>query len=80
MRRTVKQPIRRLLAGLAIATAAITGTLIAAPQQDTAWGAPDTTTAVTTSTPGDTAWGIAPADTAWGNPPTAAPYSDTAWG
>lgn len=58
--------LRRIAAGLTLAAAAVTGaaltdTLVASPQGDTTWGAPDT--------PDDTTWGTqpdtAPADTTW---------------
>lgn len=50
--------LRRLAAGLSLAAATATGTAlttdaIAAPQGDTAWGAPDPSTITTL----DTAWG-----------------------
>ena len=82
----MKRPLQRVLAGLALATAAATGTLVAttdataAPVGDTAWGAPATTN--------DTAWGTPPTDGGDATDPGSAgdvvstlvtPF-DTAWG
>jgi hypothetical protein len=53
----VKKPLRRLIAGLTLATAAAAGTLAAtdsAAAADTAWDAPATTQ--------DTGWGTPPVD------------------
>lgn len=69
--------LRRIAAGLSLAAAAATGAfladdLIATPQGDTAWGAPDidsTTTVTVDGTAGitaDTSTTITPLDTAWG--------------
>lgn len=81
--------LSRVLAGLALTTAAATGVLTAntaTVSSDTAWGAP--------ATENDTAWGTPSGedDTAWGTPgngdpqppasptlPSAVPF-DTAWG
>lgn len=79
----MKKPLRRLLAGLTIATAAATGSLTAtgtataAPTGDTAWGAPDPGH----DTTNDTAWGTPPTDddNAVGGGATVTPF-DTAWG
>lgn len=64
--------LRRIAAGISLAAAAVTGAaltdnLVASPQGDTTWGAPDT--------PDDTTWGTtaAPAST-----PDTAPQ-DTTW-
>ncbi|AKZ60741.1 exported protein of unknown function (plasmid) [Streptomyces ambofaciens ATCC 23877] len=75
----MKQPLRRLLAGLSLTAAtlggtlAATGTAAATAPPDTAWGAPAPTT-------GDDGTD----DTAWGTPPTTGGPSvtplDTAWG
>jgi hypothetical protein len=68
----VKHRLRRAVVALALASAAVftvTG-LAAAPQSDTAWGAPDTTD--------DTAWGTPPVDPPVELPPIT-PF-DTAWG
>jgi len=67
----VKQRIGRLIAALTLTTLAATGYILttsldAAPQSDTGWGAP-----TTTSTPADTGWGVPPTDTV---------NSDTGWG
>lgn len=60
------KPSRRLLAGLALTTAVLTGLLTTIDNltpDDTAWGAPHTTTPITdtvdtvTATLYDTAWG-----------------------
>lgn len=64
----MNKPLKRLLAGLALATAAATGTLttsnLTAPP-DTAWGAPATTPDIA---PADEVIGtiVTPLDTAWG--------------
>jgi hypothetical protein len=65
----VKHRLRRAVVTLALASAAVfavTG-LAAAPQSDTAWGAP--------ATADDTAWGVPPVI----DPPFVDPL-DTAWG
>lgn len=68
--------LRHALAGLALTTAAVTGTLTLhhyQPSGDTAWGAPATTN--------DTAWGTPP--TTGDNPDgdgTVLDPLDTAWG
>lgn len=69
----MKKPLRRLIAGLSLATACAAGGLLAATEAsaapaDTAWGAPSAD---------DTAWGTPPADGTGG--PVGAP-NDTAWG
>lgn len=63
----MKNRLGRALAGLSLAAAAVTATvltdeLVATPQGDTAWGAPATTSTpaiddTTIATPLDTAWG-----------------------
>ncbi len=70
----MKQPLRRLLAGLtltaALTTVGLTATdIVATPQDDTGWGAPAA----------DTGWGTPPADTTPGTT-TATTLMDTAWG
>jgi len=73
----VKTPIRRLLAGLTIATAAATGSLTA-----TGTAAADTPS-TTSSTVTDTGGSNTEDDTAWGAPPiigTIVTTLDTAWG
>jgi hypothetical protein len=65
----VKKRITRLLAGIALGTLAATGYTLSddldATPQDTAWGAPDTSsTAVTPPTDDGTI--ATPLDTAWG--------------
>lgn len=69
----MKKPLRQLLAGLALATAAITGYALqdgaSAPAADTAWGAPDTTTVAAVDTLVDadvSGLAVTPLDTAWG--------------
>jgi hypothetical protein len=68
----VNRPLRGILAGLALATAAAAGTLttntLSAPP-DTAWGASDNSH--------DTAWGTPPVDGT--SIPSVTPL-DTAWG
>lgn len=70
----MNKPTRRLLTGLTVAALITAGTVIAtesataAPQGDTAWGAP---------APTDTAWGTPPTDLPGGG--TITPF-DTAWG
>lgn len=69
--------LRRTLAGLSLAAASVTGTIlaatdtIAAPAADTAWGAPDTDPVVDTGTIVDLDVTVdvpiaTPLDTAWG--------------
>lgn len=58
--------LRRIAVGISLAAAAVTGAaltdnLVASPQGDTTWGAPDTPDDTTWGTPPDTA----PADTTW---------------
>lgn len=69
----MKQPLRRLTAALALATAAFTGYTVidglTSTPPDTGWGAHATTP--------DTGWGTPPIDDAGG--PSVAPY-DTGWG
>lgn len=71
------KPLRRLLAGLTIATAAAAGTLTVATTADaapadTTWGAPST------DHTNDTTWGTPPTDDTGGDG-TAVP-NDTTWG
>jgi hypothetical protein len=68
----VTRRIRLLVAGLGIATAAVTApTLTTGTPPDTTWGAPDTTT--------DTTWGNPPTDTGDGENTPVRP-ADTTWG
>ncbi|MET8585784.1 hypothetical protein ABZX39_33675 [Streptomyces collinus] len=71
----MRKPIRRLLAGLTLATAAATGSLTAT---GTAAAATQASTVSVTPDPGNTT-----DDTAWGTPPVDGPIvhtMDTAWG
>lgn len=67
------KPLRRLIAGLTLMAAALTGYVLtgdlAATPADTGWGAPATTP--------DTGWGTPPTDDIGG--PSVTPY-DTGWG
>lgn len=70
----MKKPLRRILAGLTLATATITGYAltedsVTSPAGDTAWGAPDTTTVAAVDTPVHadiSGLAVTPLDTAWG--------------
>jgi hypothetical protein len=73
----VNKPLKRILAGITLATAAAAGTLaitdaVTVQKADTAWGA--------SATPTDTGWGLPP-DGGPGSLPTPTPVPlDTGWG
>lgn len=71
----MKRRLRHALAGLALTTAAVTGTLTLhayQPSGDTAWGAP--------ATEDDTAWGTPTLPDPAGDDGTVLSPLDTAWG
>lgn len=73
-------PLRRILAGLTLATAAATGTLTAAgpATADTGWGVTAPTPPAPADDTNDTGWGTPPTTDPTSDP-TARPY-DTGWG
>jgi hypothetical protein len=69
----VKRPLRGILAGIALATAAAAGTLAVntfSTPPDTGWGAGSIQ---------DTGWGTPPTDDDTAHGPSVTPY-DTGWG